>query len=216
MSGTQLVHTGGASGAANIYEPGSEDPFETVFAPAKSVLDAIIEMWGPLRWLHRQQQSQRTIFDPKQAGKLIDLVPPGHRIAKAGGLYLEAEEISAPEAWVHVAIGLMLQEAGASVSDAYRCAITDGAFRDPEIWGSYEPGFSAAVIVRTIREVRLKGAIPSTGGFLNLCAKQRAQFKSWRADTSTLLEVRYAAEDVLEQSGVKLLEFYDQEDAVPF
>jgi hypothetical protein len=217
MTGVQLIRSGAPSGAPVISEAGSEDPFEITFAPAKPVMDAIIEMRKPLAWLDRHRRSCRSLFEPERAAELIDVIPSGSRIAKAGALFLAAEEISAPEGWVHVAVGLMLQEAGATVSDAYRCAITDGAFRDPEVWGRYEPGFSAAVIVNSIRAVRRQGVLPSTGGFLKLCAKHRAQFAAWNADMSTLLDLRYAAEDALEQTGgPKQLVYYDDDSDVPF
>lgn len=211
MSGVHLIR-GDASGAPAINEPGSEDPFEVVFRPAKPVLDALVEMWGPLVWLDRHRQFH---LDPKQAGELIQIIPAGHRIAKAGALFIDAEETAAPESWVHIAIGLMLKELGATVGDDYRCGIVDGAYRDPEIWETYGPGFSAAVVVRTLREARRNGVLPSTGGFLNLCIKHRAKFKAWNADTSTLLDLREAAEDALEQSGIKQLE-YDPEEEIPF
>jgi hypothetical protein len=219
MSGGHVIRNGGVSGAPIVSEAGSEDPFEITFAPAKPVLDAIIEMWKPLAWLDRQRRSRLPLFDPERAAELIDLIPSGGRIAKAGTLFLEAEEISAPEAWVHVAVGLMLQsEANPNAidGDAYRCAITDGAFRDPEVWEPYDAGFSAAVVVRSIRQARRQGALPSPGGFLKLCAKHREQFKKWNADTSTLLEIRWAAEDVLDQIGPKWLDYYDPEEEVPF
>jgi hypothetical protein len=105
----------------------------------------------------------------------------------------------------------------AIVGDAYRCAITDGAFGDPEVWGQYGPGFSAAVIVRSIRAARLQEALPSPGGFLNLCIRQRVQFKTWNADLSTLLDLRWAAEDAVEEIDPKRLDYYDEEDdLIPF
>jgi len=104
-------------------------------------------MLEPLRWLGQRRRPRLPLFEPERAAELIDLIPSGNRIAKAGALFIEAEEIPAPEAWVHVAVGLMLQaEANPNAidGDAYRCAIADGAFRDPEVWGHYAPGFSAA------------------------------------------------------------------------
>jgi hypothetical protein len=205
-----------ATGAI-INQPGSEDPFEVAFSPAKPCLGAVIEMWKPLTWLDRRRRSRMDLFDPEQASELIDLIlPPGHRIAKSGALFLEAEEISAPEGWIHVAVGLMLQEANANVSDPYRCGVVDGAYRDPNVWGHYDPGFSAAVVARSIRDARLQGALPSTGGFLKLCIKHRSWFKARHADTLTLLNIRYAAEDALDEMGVKRLDYDDPEDEVPF
>jgi hypothetical protein len=167
---------GGASGTT-INEPGSEDPWEITFRPAKPVLDAVIEMLEPLRWLDQRRRSRRPFFEPERAAELIDLIPSGNRIAKGGALFLEAEEISAPEGWMHVAVGLMLQSQANSTAidgDAYRCAIADGAFRDPEVWGQYDPGFSAAVIVRTIRQARRQGALPSPGGS-STCAPSKGR-----------------------------------------
>jgi len=216
MSG-DLIRSGASGAPIMISDSGSEDPFEVCFRPAKAALDAVIEMREPLRWLDERRRSRRPLFEPERADEIINLVPSGNRIAKAGALFLEAEEIPAPEGWMHVAIGLMLQsETSANVSDAYRCAIADGAFRDPEAWESYEPGFSAAVIVRSIREARRQGALPPPGRFLNLCAKHRAQFKTWNVDLPTLLDVSYAAEDALEEIGKPLLLEHDDEMDIPF
>jgi hypothetical protein len=213
-----VPYRGGAQSAA-VINVGADDPFEIAFRPAKPVLDAIVEMRKPLAWLNQQRRSGRPIFDPSRAVELIDLIPSGNRIAKAGALFLEAEEKPAPEQWLHIALAVMLDsEPGATnVPDAYRCAVTDGAYRDPEVWEHYDPGFSPAVVVRAIREARRQGALPSPGGFLNMCIRQRAQFKTWNADLSTLLNIRYAAEDALDEIDPKrLLLDYDPEDEVPF
>jgi hypothetical protein len=45
----------------------------------------------------------------------------------------DAEKNAAPEAWAHIAIGLMLKELGAAVGDDYRCGVIDSAYRDPEV-----------------------------------------------------------------------------------
>jgi hypothetical protein len=79
---------------------GSEDPWEVTFRPAKPVLEAIVEMGKSLVWLDQRRRSRRPLFERERAAELIDLVPSGTRIAKAGALFLEAEEISAPEGWV--------------------------------------------------------------------------------------------------------------------
>jgi hypothetical protein len=187
--------------ASLTNEPGSDDCFEITFRPAKPVLDALVEMWKPLVWLDRHRRSHSSLFDPKRAGELIRIIPTGNRLAQAGALFIDAQENAAPEAWAHIAIGLMLKELGATVGDDYRCGIIDGAYRDPEVWGAHGPGFSAAVFVRSVREVRRNGALPTTGGFLNLCSKHRRKFRSWSDDLSTLQDLRYGAEDVLEQGG---------------
>jgi hypothetical protein len=104
-------------------------------------------------------------------------------------------------------------------SDAFRCAIADGEFRDPEVRQGYEPGFSVAVVVRSIREARLQGARPSPGNFLKLCVKHRAKFRAWNADMSTLLDLQYEAEDALDklQTTPRLaLGYADNEMDIPF
>jgi hypothetical protein len=220
MSGDIVSYRGGALGAAIINGVGAEDPFEIVIMPAKPVLNALIEMRKPLAWLNQQRRSGRPIFHPNRAVELIDVIPNGDRIARAGALFLVAEEQPAPEQWLHVALGVMLDsEPGAvTVPDAFRCAITDGAYRDPAVWEHYdEPGFSCAVVVQAIREARLQGALPSPGGFLKLCIKHRRQFRTWNADISTLLNLRWEAEDALEKIDPKrLLLDYNPDDEVPF
>jgi hypothetical protein len=145
-----------AQGAAITNRVGSEDPFETIFRPAKPALDAVIELREPLRWLDQRRRSRRPLFDPKRASELINIIPDGNRLAKAGALFLEAEEQPAPEQWLHLAIAVMLDsEPGCTnVPGAFRFAVADGAYRDEEIWEHHRPGFSAAVIARSIRSPR--------------------------------------------------------------
>ena len=71
------------------------------------------------------------------------------------------------------------------------------------------------MVVRSIRDARLQGSLPFTGDFAKLCIKHRRLFKARHADTSTLLNLRYAAEDALEEIGIKQLD-YDPEGEVPF
>jgi hypothetical protein len=114
-------------------------------------------------------------------------------------MFLAAAENPAPESWTNVALGLMLQVENAAIDgDVYRGAVCDSAYRDPEVWGDYSPGFSAAVVVGAIREARLQGALPSPGGFIRLCIEQRRQFKIWKSDLDDLMQVRYDAEDELD------------------
>jgi hypothetical protein len=199
---------------------GSEDPFVIVFAPAKPVLDALVEMRKPLAWLNQRRRSGRPLFDPNRAVDLIDVIPNGDRIAQAGALFLEAEEKPAPEEWLHLALGVMLDsEPGAmAVPDAYRCAVADGAYRDPDIWEHYdEPGFSCAVVVKAIREARLQGALPSPGSFLKLCIGHRRRFRIANSDLNTLLHLRWEVEDAIEKiDPQRLLLDYEAEDEVPF
>ena len=75
------------------------------------------------------------------------------------------------------------------------------------------------MIVRTIRQVRRKyDELPPPGRFLNICIKQRAWFKARNADLSILLNLRWQAEDALEESGQPLLLTHDPGDEmhIPF
>jgi hypothetical protein len=191
------------------------NPFEVVFAPAQPVLDALIEMRKPLAWLYRQRRSGRPLFEPERAAELIELIPDGGRLARAGALILGAVEQPAPEAWVHVAVGLMLQADGASVDgDAFRGAVVDSLYRDLECWEQDQPGVSAPVVVRAIREARLQGA-PTPGAFVLLCLKHRRLLRAAHNQISDLMEVRYAAEDVLEAKGLLRLTYDDDNEDTP-
>jgi hypothetical protein len=183
-------------------EPGAEDPVQAVFRPAKPAIDAHIEILEPFRWLDQQRRLRRPLFEPSKAASLLGVIPPGHRLAEAGLRFLQAEEVSAPEAWVHLAIGMMLQSQPNPISfdgDAYRCTVVDGLYADPEVWGRYGPGFSAAVVVRTIRQIRGDYVeLPPPGRFINLCVEQRRWFRERHEDIGTLMDLRYQAEDALE------------------
>jgi hypothetical protein len=211
---TTIVH-GGASGAPHT---GAHDQFEIIFRPAKPTLDALIDVRKPLAWLNQRRGSSRPMFDPKEALELLDIVPHADHLAKAGVLFLEAEQHPAPEAWLHLAIGLMLdsEPAAANLSDATRCAVADSAYRDPDVWQDYEPGFSPPVVVRAIREARLQGAL-SPGIIVNLFMKHRRLFKALNADVDALMRVRWDAEDAAEKNPQRPLLGYDDPDSVvPF
>jgi hypothetical protein len=207
------------SGVANVTGVGREDKFAICFTPAQPVLDAVIEMWRPLGWLDRRRRSRAPLFEPKQAAELLEIIPEGGRLARAGALFLEAEEQPAPVGWLDVAVGLMIDsELGAlGVTDAYSCAIYDGAYNDPEIVQGFAPGFSCAVVAQAIRAARRRKGLPSSGEFLDLCVRYRAQFRRWNSDMGTLLSLRYEAEDAVELQTPRLaLTYVDDEMDIPF
>jgi hypothetical protein len=106
----------------------------------------------------------------------------------------------------------MLQADRASVDgDAYRCAVVDSLYRDLEIWEHYEPGVSAPVVVKSIREARLQGA-PTPGAFVLLCLKHRRHLKAIHNQISDLMELRYQAEDTLEAKGLLRLTYDDDNE----
>jgi len=158
-----------------------------------------------LALLHKHRKAQQRLFHPKRAAELLETIPVSDRLTKAEALFLDAVEQPAPEYWVHPTIGLMLQSSRNAQSidgDAIRCSITDSMFRDPVIWEDHQPGFSAPVIARAIREARrTHDDAPSTAAFLKLCAQHRARFRQWSKDTRVLAQIRYDAEDHIEKLG---------------
>lgn len=67
-----------------------------------------------------------------------------------------------PGAWLLVVLGVVLgaEPGAANLSDAWRCAIADGAYRDLIVRQRCDaPGFSAAVIAHVAGEARLQGAL---------------------------------------------------------
>jgi hypothetical protein len=188
-----------ASIGRSVIQPGSEDPFEITFRPALPVLDAVIEVWKMLRWFNKERPVHLDPEDADHAAKLVASIPDEGRLIELKKLFWEAEFTPAPESWTHVAIGAMLESypEAANISDAFRCAIVDSAFRDPCVWDGYEPGFSYATIVRAIRHARLKGVLLPAGDFIKLCRQHRAQFRRWRADIEDLVGLRDQAKTIL-------------------
>jgi hypothetical protein len=194
-----------------------EDPFEVAFKPAKQTLDAVIALRRPFAELEKLRRAGLTPFDPQRAVDLCRYLPGDMELLDAQVAFGKAEKEPAEESWAHIALGLMLESmsTGAEIpNDAYRCAIADSLYRDPEMWGPYAPGFSQPVIVRAIREARRREADtrPSAGWFLASCQRHRQQFKLWAEDAETLVRVRYYVEDLPGAAPVE----YDEEDLVPF
>jgi hypothetical protein len=205
MTSTALAETDGVSLVA--ITDAVSDPFDIAFRPAKQTLDAVILMTPHLRWLDQRRRSGLSLFEPARAAELVKRLPTSHALIDAGALFTDAELEPAPEGWVHIAVGLMLDErpSAASVPDAYRCAIADGMYRDDDAWGGYGPGFSCAAVVRAIRGARRLEQLPSPGKFLAMCAKHRRQFRQWSDDVDVLTELRYRVEDFLEEQNRKRL-----------
>jgi hypothetical protein len=217
MTGDLVPHTTDVprvKGGTALAQFGGEDPFQIAFRPAAAVLDTVVALRKPLMWLDRQRQVNgrlpllslsRASEHRGAAIERCEVIPKDPDLYRAMRLFESAECEPAPEGegWVHFAIGVMLDSAPtpADVHDAYRCAIVDGAYRDPELWGDYEPGFSAPVIVRSVREARLQAALPSAGSFLKMCVRHRAWFGRSRMSIWDLIEIRQNAEDVLTKLG---------------
>jgi hypothetical protein len=90
----------------------------------------------------------------------------------------------------------------------------DSIYRDPEIWGDYAAGFSAPVIVQSIREARRRDidTRPSAGWFLAACQRNRDHFKQLVEEAETLLRVRYYLEDLPDAPVMPV----DDDSDIPF
>jgi len=205
--------------AVSISSPGGENAFAVAFLPAQPTLDALVELRRPLVWLDQRRRSSRPLFDPAQARELFELIPTDRRLCAAQRLFRDAETEPAIESWVHVALSLMLEAlpAAAGVSDAFRNGIIDSMYRDPQVWGRYEPGFSSAVITRAIRQLRREEhGVPSAARILEVCALHRRLFRKFAADVDELAFLRYQAQDQLETIGLPEAPAFDPNDEVPF
>jgi hypothetical protein len=197
--------------------PVAEDPFEVAFRPAKPALDAALRLREPLARLDKYRRDGLSPLDPDRAAELCKHLPDEKSLIGSFYLFEEAEQNAAPEGWVHVVIGLMLDSTPQSegISDAYACSIVDGMYHDEEVWGDYAPGFSHAVIVRAIREARRMDDLPFAGRFLAMCARHREHFMRLKVDTDKLIHVRDYAEEILGATRLAQLP-YDDADDVPF
>jgi hypothetical protein len=207
MSTDLVPHTTGVQRIEmGLAEFGAEDPFEVAFRPARPVLDAVVALRKPMAWLDRRPpllDLRRAREHREAAVERCEMIPKDPELYRAGKLFEEGECEPAPEAWLHLALGAMLASmpAAANVHDAFRCAIADGAYHDPEIWGPYRPGFSCAAVARSIREARRLDVLPSPGSFLSMCVRHRTWFRRSRMSINDLIAIRQNAEDVLIKLG---------------
>ena len=208
MTGDLVIS--GAQGALVLDSLG-EDVFEIAFRPAEPTLDAVVEMWDTFRLYERERQLGVHLNDDR-AADLARVIPREPRLKEIKTLFHEAEFTAAPEGWVHVAVGVMLASMpdAINIHDAYRCAITDSAYKDPSVWDGYGPGYSHAVVARAIRQARLRSGLPSPGDFIRICRGERKQFRRWREALGTLSGLRDRARTVLGEIGP------DHPDWMPF
>jgi hypothetical protein len=187
--------------SGEIITPGAADQGDAfaIFATASPTLDTVRRLGRLFEWCE-QQRGLRTKLDSKD--------PKHHKIAKARftGIPDDAAELeSAPEWWLHAAIGLTFDSLsnGKKVSPNVRAGIVDSMLFDQAVHAGYDPGFSAPVIVEMAREVRrtTKEYLPMPAKILELCAESRARFARRRVITSLLMGIRQTAEDLLIETG---------------
>jgi hypothetical protein len=193
---TELVVSERADARAPVHNVGV-DPY-VAFQPAAPTLNAVAEMKRVFRW--HSAARYVPLDDDEQAKEVLAMVPAEERLAEVKTLFHSAEFSDAGEAFLHVAVGAMLA-AENTVNNTYRFAISDSIYNDDEVWNGYQPGFSCPVIVRSIRQARLLGALPTCGEFIAMCVKHRAQFRTWRLNIETLVGLRYRAQTILGDLG---------------
>jgi hypothetical protein len=179
-----------SSAAATLTGVRGENPFDVLFRPAKPILDAIVQMRAPITMLGGRRGRGST-----DLAEIMQVIPPESDLVEARRLFREAEHEPAPEGWTGIAVAMMADAMPPErrVNDLYVCAIVDGAYNDPEVWGSYAPGFSHAVIARSVREALRLDGLPPPGAFLKICSRHRSLFKQWHADLGILNSIRFDA-----------------------
>jgi hypothetical protein len=110
-----------------------QNPFDVVFRPAKPTFDAIVQMQPAVKWLERHRPGRP--IDPE----FLKVIPTEQELLHSKALFRLAEREPAPEAWTEIAVAMMADSMPAAhrVSDAYVCAIIDGAYQDHEVWEGY-------------------------------------------------------------------------------
>jgi len=223
---SQITKRTGSVATANSSTPSQQ--ITTLFAPAAPALQAAQNLKPVFEWkqaqpeysMHPMSVASLDRFREQnraKAQKWMAAIPEDGILYRAHAVFGEAEFDPAPERWTSAAIGMMLElmPTADKVSPYYRAGLLDMIMNDPEVVGSYEPGFSYAVIVQTIREARRKSNfVPSAKEFLDLCIRHRKLFERYRIDTDRLITLRQNAEDILEATGD--LKSEHGNDAVPF
>ena len=88
---------------------------------------------------------------------------------------------------------------------------------DPETWQGYGPGFSAAVVVRSIREtMRASTYVATPCELLQMLQKHRKLFRTWQSDVQWLRDARDRAEDILLNLGEIKFDMPDDDSLIPF
>lgn len=179
------------------------DPFAAILTPAKPALDAMAYLKGAIDWIAANSSSPYLTLNVQQALQFADeaadrlqLIPPTEILRQAGQLFEDAVRIPAPPAWLHIALGIMLNSMpnAGKVSPSYRFGVVDSMLNDEE----FAPGFSEAVVFRAIRQVRkAEKFVPSPAQFLEACKQQKRIFDEMHMRTEQLISIRENAEAVL-------------------
>jgi hypothetical protein len=196
----EIVHI--ADGALSANAAQFEDRFAIAFAPARPVERAMLKLRKVRNFI-----ADRDRWDPKRNENLfarltqserLDLIPDVATLQNAKRLFHEAEHVPAPEEWLHLVIGVYLAAApnGGKVGVDYNFGLVDSMLFDEEAHRGYdEMGYSAAVVVQAIREVRRECKyVASAQEILEACDKHRRAFRKLGDDVDVMISVREEAE----------------------
>jgi hypothetical protein len=194
--GSTLAETTGSL----VANQDRDDPFAVTFAPAQPTLAAARQITAlqelgtaPELDINRAEQNR------EEARERFETIPPDATLYGSIRLFKAAMIERAPEAWLHAAIGLMLDgQPGAEFLPAsYRHGIIDSIINDDVL-----PPFSCAALIMAIRDLRrnIEG-VPSPATFIKACTQNRSGFRRLIDLTEKLIVVRQNAEDVLIKLG---------------
>lgn len=181
------------------------DHFALAFAPARPTLDALAKLRKVRTYL-----AERERYDPKRnyafgdlsPTELLALLPDAATLQHAKQLFEEAQHVPAPEEWYFLALGAMLAAMPNSgkVPVDYTFGLVNSILNDDDLHRGYrEMGFSFAVVVLAIREVRRECKfVPSAQEVLEACQKHRRAFRDLIVDLEVMISVREHAEVALQ------------------
>jgi hypothetical protein len=209
IAGKSIVQ-GGDGGSVVV------DHWAQVVSVAQPTLNAIPKLRESREWLaawknrdpgyiHLMLNLER--YDEfAEAEARIARVPDMAFLRDAGRLFDDAVRKSAPEPWLHLALGTMLagMPNATNVAVDYSISIVDTLMHDDEeIWEKdCEPGFSAPIFVSAIRKVRREQKfVPSAAEIFEACKIYRKRFRELEGNANLLISVRENAEAVLNEWG---------------
>lgn len=211
---------------------GNKITLPMVFAAAKPTIEAIKMMWTPLQWCAQHHDRIGNVvgvdvLDTRKeacarnrdaARQWYDYIPDWPVLDQAEKLFTAAENTPAPADWMPMSFDAMLMAMpnAKNISEHTVAAYLE-TLDDPETWQGYGPGFSAAVVVRSIREtMRASTYVATPCELLQMLQKHRKLFRTWQSDVQWLRDARDRAEDILLNLGEIKFDMPDDDSLIPF
>jgi hypothetical protein len=218
ISPGQNIVTGGGDGGGVI------DRFAQVFAVAKPTLDAILKLRDARTWYADRQHwpTLRLKLDldfEDEAKARLAIIPETAVLQEAAQLFDDAVRKSAPEGWYHLVLGTLLASMpnAKNVAPDYQFGVVDMLLNDEAIWErDCAPGFSAAIFVCAIRQVRREEEfVPTAAKILKACKEHRKRFKQLGLEVEMLIDVRQNAEQVIEEVNREYEDLFGDDPCEP-